>query len=373
MKVTSISLEGFKNYSRFTSDFSDNVNVIAGSNAQGKTNLIEAVYFLSAGRSSGEKRPGADKIRFGCRQNQRRYVSDGRNHRLEATLSRTERRRFTANGVRLKAASELSGKLRTVLFCPDDLNLIREGAAVRRRLLDGCLCQLRPRYAAILTEFNRVLEQKTRILKDHRQKPSLLDTLTILVTGWRSWGRNWSITEAAYAALLTEKAAAIHGDFSGGSEKLSVRYCTVQTVADPSRPPSELLEPLLEHLRSHRRAELESGTCLSGAIRMISILKSTANRPGCLPPRPGQNCGAVPKACRTRHPLCRPWRIPGAASGRCFVRVGRPPPELCPKPHPGGQVFITCCDDVHALGGLGGKLLRMPAADWRNECATKTP
>ena len=85
---------------------------------------------------------------------------------LEARIHRGERRQLFSNGVRLKTATELSQVLNTILFCPEDLSLIREGAAARRRFLDDGICQLRPKYAAALAEYRRLYEQKTRILRD---------------------------------------------------------------------------------------------------------------------------------------------------------------------------------------------------------------
>ena len=101
----------------------------------------------------------------------------GRDFTLEARLGRGVRRQLYSNGVRLKSAGELSGVLNTVLFCPEDLYLIREGAATRRRFLDGCICQLRPKYAEALAEYRRLYEHKVRILRDWEEHPSLLDTL----------------------------------------------------------------------------------------------------------------------------------------------------------------------------------------------------
>ena len=105
----------------------------------------------------------------------------GRDFTLEARLGRGVRRQLYSNGVRLKSAGELSGVLNTVLFCPEDLYLIREGAATRRRFLDGCICQLRPKYAEALAEYRRLYEHKVRILRDWEEHPSLLDTLDCLL------------------------------------------------------------------------------------------------------------------------------------------------------------------------------------------------
>jgi DNA replication and repair protein RecF len=366
MIVKSVSLEGFRNYASFAAEFSDNVNVVFGNNAQGKTNLIEAVYFLSAGRSFRAKND-RELICFEADSAHIRadITSDGRDHRLEAFLSRTKRRQFHSNGVRLKTAAELSGKLRTVLFCPDDLNLIREGAVVRRRLMDGCLCQLRPRYAAALTEFNRVLEHKTRILRDHHEKPSLLDTLDDFDDRLAQMSAELIHYRAAFAALLAEKASAIHKDFSGGTETLSIRYCTVKTIDDPRQKPAALLEPLLEHLRSHRRAELETGTCLSGAHKDDLDIEINGKSARTFASQGQARTAALSLKLAERdihftdsgeYPILLLDDVLSELDARrqSFVlhRISE------------GQVFITCCEEVGHLSGPeaarpGGKILRI--------------
>lgn len=94
------------------------------------------------------------------------------------------RRQLYSNGVRLKSAGELSGVLNTVLFCPEDLYLIREGAATRRRFLDGCICQLRPKYAEALAEYRRLYEHKVRILRDWEEHPPCWTPWTSSTCAW---------------------------------------------------------------------------------------------------------------------------------------------------------------------------------------------
>ena len=156
MTVDQISLDFFRNYVHGEADFHPGVNVIAGENAQGKTNLLEAIAYLSSA-SSHRARFDRELIRHGVDHAfvKAGITSRGRRLALEADLHRGQRRQLRCNGVRLKTAGELSGLLRTVLFCPEDLYLIREGAEARRRFLDGCICQLRPRYAQVLAEYKR--------------------------------------------------------------------------------------------------------------------------------------------------------------------------------------------------------------------------
>jgi DNA replication and repair protein RecF len=361
MTIREIRLSGFRNYSEFTSEFVDRVNVIIGDNAQGKTNLLEAIYFISTGRSFRAK-SDRELIQFG-RDSARILAeadSHGRSHTLEARLYRQKRRQLLSNGVALKTAGELSGKLRAVLFCPDDLDMIREGAAVRRKLLDNSLCQLRPRYAAILSEFSRVLEHKTRILRDHREKPSLLDALDEFDLCLMQTSAELIHYRAAYTALLSDKASKIHREFSGDREDLSVTYKTVKTIPDPSAKPSEILPFLLEHLREHRRAELETGSCLSGAHKddLEFGIGGFAARSFASQGQARTAALSVKLAERELHyedsgeyPLLLLddvlSELDAARQNFVLNKIGA------------GQVFITCCEDARIASRTGGKLLRI--------------
>jgi len=266
MTVNELYLDGFRNYSNQKVQFCDGVNVIKGRNAQGKTNLIEAIFYLTGGRSF---RPASDKelitfdnetacIRAGI-------VSSEREQTLEARIFRGRRREFAANDVKLKKASELAGRLTAVLFSPDDLTLIKDGASVRRKMMDNCLSQLRPGYLAALTEFNKLYENKTRILRDHQEKPSLLELLDDFDMRLAEQSAKLIYYRAAFSEGLSKRAADIHKEFSDGTEVLSINYKTVGRMNAHGKKPSELLPQLLEHQHLHRNAELGSRLCLSGA------------------------------------------------------------------------------------------------------------
>ena len=265
MTVDQISLDFFRNYVHGEAEFHPGVNVIAGENAQGKTNLLEAVAYLSSA-SSHRARFDRELIQHGVDHAflKAGITSRGRQLTLEADLHRGQRRQLRCNGVRLKTAGELSGLLRTVLFCPEDLYLIREGAEARRRFLDECICQLRPRYAQALAEYKRLYQHKTRILKDAEEHPALLDTLDDFSLRMAQCGAILIHYRAHFIRRLEDAAPEIHQDCSGGREKLGLRYETVSTVTDPEAAPKTLLPQLLAHQEAHRRAEIESRSCLSG-------------------------------------------------------------------------------------------------------------
>ena len=240
MIVKALELERFRNYVRFQTEFHPRVNLIYGENAQGKTNLLEAIAYLSSARSH-RARYDREMIRLDGEDALIRGAveSRGREFLLEARLARGRRRQLSSNGVRLKTAGELSGILNTVLFCPEDLLLIREGAAARRRFLDCAICQLRPRYVQALAEYNRLYEHKTRILRDWPDNPSLLETLEDFNVRMAQMGALVIRYRAYFVRRLQEAAPAVHRDFSGGREELSLTYQTVSSVSQavPVRPP----------------------------------------------------------------------------------------------------------------------------------------
>ena len=265
MKLHRIALDGFRNYTDFTADFSPGVNVIWGENAQGKTNLLEAIGFLSGARSH---RARGDKELLSFHRDQgtitAEVTSRGRDFLLEVQLFRGARRRLFVNHVKCKTAAELGGIVQTVLFCPEDLALIKAGAAERRSFLDHAICQLRPRYAEALAQYNKLLDHKTRILRDWEKHPSLLDVLEDFNEAMARAGALVIHYRAHFVRKLAEKAAQIQTEFSGGRETLALHYATVSTVRDPLGPTVELYEDLRRHQDSHAKAERDARSCLSG-------------------------------------------------------------------------------------------------------------
>lgn len=265
MKLRRIALDGFRNYTDFTADFSPSVNVIWGENAQGKTNLLEAIGFLSGARSH---RARGDKELISFHRDRgtitAEVTSRGRDFLLEVQLFRGARRRLFVNHVKCKTAAELGGIVQTVLFCPEDLALIKAGAAERRSFLDHAICQLRPRYAEALAQYSKLLDHKTRILRDWEKHPSLLDVLEDFNEAMARAGALVIHYRAHFVRKLAEKAAQIQTEFSGGRETLALHYATVSTVRDPLGPTVELYEDLRRHQDSHAKAERDARSCLSG-------------------------------------------------------------------------------------------------------------
>jgi DNA replication and repair protein RecF len=266
MELNRLELRNFRNYREAELDFAPGVNLIVGNNAQGKTNLLEAISYLGSGRSFRAQKTG-EMIRFGAdfADLEGSVFSQQRQQKIRYVLfSGSRPRQIWRNGAKKKTAGELSGVLPSVLFCPEDLMVLKAGAAARRRLGDSALCDLRPNYDAALSQYNRILEQKNRILKDRFDNPALLEILPEYNTRLCQVGALLISYRARFYDSLGKEAAAFHHSFSGGAEDFALQYRTVSTVTDPFAPVSRLTEQLQEHLERHYRAELESSQCLTG-------------------------------------------------------------------------------------------------------------
>ena len=266
MNVIDLKLYDFRNYRELEIGFDPGVNLIVGNNAQGKTNLLEAVTYLGSGRSFRAQK-NSEMVRFSAdfADIQGRVFSQDREQTLRWVLfSGSRPRQIYRNSAKKKTAADISGVLQTVLFCPEDLMVLKTGASARRRLGDNALCQLRPNYEAALTEYNRILEQKNRILKDRHENPALLDILPEYNTRLCQVGALLISYRARFYEGLSKAAKSYHDSFSGGNEEFSLQYKTVSTVSDPFASVDTLTGNLLDHLQSHYRAELESSQCLTG-------------------------------------------------------------------------------------------------------------
>ena len=266
MRLNDIRLRDFRNYVNLELDFEPGVNLIVGDNAQGKTNLLEAISYLGSGKSFRAQKTG-EMVRFGAdfADIEGNVFSQERDQTLRWVLfSGSRPRQIWRNGAKKKTTADISGVMSTVLFCPEDLMVLKTGAAARRRLGDHALCQLRPNYDAALTEYNRILEQKNRILKDHFENPAVLDILPEYNTRLCQVGALLISYRARFYDSLGKAASQYHGQFSGGIEDFQLDYKTVSNIDDPFAPIATLTQKLLEHLDSHYRAELETAQCLTG-------------------------------------------------------------------------------------------------------------
>ena len=358
MRIDTLALRGFRNYTDAEVRFDGAVNVISGRNAQGKTNLLEAACLLSGGRSF---RTRFDRELIGFSEEfasvRANVYAGGRDQNVEILLRRGGKKTVTVNRVRASAA-ELGAVINTVLFCPDDLNLLRDGPAARRRLMDQAICQLRPGYTRLLSDYNRLYENKMRILRDYREDPSMLDTLDEFSDGLARASARIIRYRASFARRLAEAAAPIHLDFSGADEALGVEYRTVSTVTDPTAAEQTIYAQICEHQRLHRAAELASGNCLTGAHK--DDLEITVN---------GRSARSYASQGQTRTAalslklaerelfLAETGEYPILLLDDVLSELDAMRQDFVLNRIGGGQTLITCCEDAQIAEKTGGKVI----------------
>ena len=361
MRIDSLSLEQFRNYTAASLSFDPRCNVIFGANAQGKTNLLEALVYLSCGKSP-RARSDREMIRFDA-QDARLIacvLARDRTFRVGALLSREKRRRLSINQVPAKTAAALSEVYNTVFFCPEDLYLIREGAAERRRFMDIALCQLRPRYAAALAAYNKAYEHKTRILRDAEERPDLLATLPDFSEQMVRWGGLIVHYRHQFAVRLSEYAALHHRECSGGKEELTISYQTVSSVSDPGADLGVVTAQLRAHMEAHQTAELASRLCLSGPHK-DDLLVDINGRSAKMYASQGQTRTAALAMKLAEREIYKNvvGEYPVLLLDDVLSELDPRRQEFVLNRIAGGQVFITCCEDDRLPQMLGGKVFHI--------------
>ena len=361
MLIHKLLLENFRNYSLQNFSFDPSCNVIYGENAQGKTNLLEAIICLSTGKSH-RTRSDRELIRFGERGFQIEGALLTRNRDFFSSIKAEtgKKKQITVNKVPVKNASELSRTLNTVFFCPEDLQLIREGAAARRRFMDVSLCQLRPNYGIALNEYAKLHEHKTRILRDRDEKPDLLDTLPDFNRRMAEAGAVLIHYRARFAKLLSAYAENTHWDCSGGRESLEIQYATVKTILDPFSDHKTLVLQLLEHQKSHYQAELSSRQCLSGPHKddLYVTLNGLSARSFASQGQTRTAALSMKLAAREIHREIL-GEYPVLLLDDVLSELDPKRQEFVLNRINGGQVFITCCEDDRLSALLSGKVFHI--------------
>ena len=331
MRLDRLQLRDFRNYETLSLDFAPGVNLIVGDNAQGKTNLLEAISYFGSGRSFRAQKTG-EMIRFGAdfADIEANVFSQERQQSLRFVLfSGSRPRQIWRNGAKKKTAADIAGVLPSVLFCPEDLMVLKAGAAARRRLGDTALCDLRPNYEAALSQYN----------------PALLEILPEYNTRLCQVGALLISYRARFFDSLGKEAARFHHSFSGGSEDFLLNYRTVSTVSDPFAPVATLTEQLQDHLQAHYRAELESSQCLTGPhkddfdVTLSGIsLKSYGSQ--------GQTRTAAISLKLAQRELCKreTGEEPLLLLDDVLSELDPGRQDFVLNQIESGQVFITCCE-----------------------------
>ena len=225
MFIESIELKNYRNYGELHMDFDPGTNVLYGDNAQGKTNILEAVYVCATTKSHrGSK--DREIIEFGEDEShiKMQLRKDDVPYRIDMHLKKNKTKGVAVNGIPIRRASELFGIVNVVFFSPEDLNLIKNGPADRRRFIDLELCQLNRLYVHSLVQYNRVVIQRNKLLKELFFHPEYEEMLDIWDMQLVKYGKKLIESRERFVKELGVIVAEIHRNLTGGREELMVRY-----------------------------------------------------------------------------------------------------------------------------------------------------
>ena len=225
MYIESIELNNYRNYRKLKVEFGKNTNILYGNNAQGKTNILESIY-MAATTKSHRGTKDRDIIRIGEDESHIRLFLRKRDvsHKIDMHLRKSKNKGVAIDGIAIRRATELYGLLNVIFFSPEDLSIIKNGPAERRRFMDLELCQISRLYYQNLASYNKILNQRNNLLKQIYYNKSLIDTLDV-----------WNIQLVDYVSkiikerknfidMMNDIICDIHSRLTGGREKLEIVY-----------------------------------------------------------------------------------------------------------------------------------------------------
>lgn len=225
MIIKSLELADFRNYESLEISFDEGTNILYGDNAQGKTNILEAIY-VSATTKSHKGSKDKEIINFNKEESHIRtyLLKENDEIRVDMHLRKNKSKGIAIDGQKIKKAADLMGLLNVVFFSPEDLSIIKNGPAERRRFADMELCQLDHFYLYNLNHYNKIVNQRNKLLKDMYFNPELKETLNIWDSQLVSFGSKIIERRQQFAGQLCEIIYDIHKKLSGGKEELIIKY-----------------------------------------------------------------------------------------------------------------------------------------------------
>ena len=366
MNITSLRFEGFRNLCDGVIMPCQGVNVFYGTNAQGKTNLVEAIWLLSGNRSfRGAKDSeliGFDKefAKIGAG-----FFAEGREQTVQLIYSKGKKEAYI-NGIKQSGSSALLGKLCAVVFSPEHLTLVKGSPAERRSFIDGAVCQIKPRYRNTLSDYNRTLQQRNALLKDIPRHPSLEETLDAWDNRLSTLGSSIIRIRMKYVEKLCECAKMYHDGISHGKEKLDIIYSS--SVPEENRSSlDEVRDYMLKQLFESRRDDIAMGCTSLGPHRDdidIRINGGSVRTFG----SQGQQ-----RSCVLSMKIAEEELIKLAVSEEPLVLLDDVLSELDGERQEfllnkigDRQVFITCCEAASVERLSGGKLFEIKSGEVLN-------
>lgn len=247
MEITSVNVQNFRNYKNETINFDKNINILVGQNAQGKTNLIEAIYFCCIGKSPRTNKE-SDLINYdneNSKINLNFLTKEGRK-KIEIILNKKGKKIVKLNQINILKISQLVGYLKCIFFSPDDLKLIKETPQDRRKFLNTDISQLSKSYFYNLLKYNKILEQRNNLLKDKNNIQTIKQTISIWNEQLSEIGSSIILERLKYTEELKKYINDIHSYLTNNKEKLEIFYSNYQ-ILDKNSIKNQILQQLEEN------------------------------------------------------------------------------------------------------------------------------
>lgn len=351
--VQELNYDGFRNLKTGTIRPAQGVNIVYGSNAQGKTNLLEAIWFFTGGRSfRGAK--DSETVAIGREKGTLKMRFTAFEREQEAEISIEKRRSVKVNGIPQSSAAALAGHFCAVVFSPAHLSMIKDGPEGRRRFLDAAYCQLRPGYIRILSEYQRTLAQRNALIKRMRQNGGSADELTVWNERLAKSGAQVIAARTAYIRKLAVAAGDIYKGFSGGKEPLKIHYHSL--IGDETTAVQEIGTRLYTLLENNTAADLAAGFTTVGPHRddlAIDISGLSAR----IYASQGQQRSAVLSLKLAEASVLREvtGEQPVALLDDVMSELDLSRQDYILNHISGWQVFLTCCDPSAVIRLTNGK------------------
>ena len=223
MYIEKIKLNNFRNYEQLELDLNKDINIIYGNNAQGKTNILEAIFLSSFGKSfrtSKEK----EMIRFNEQSCLVEIFYQKKDRDGKVKIEIGNKKQISLNGIKLKKLSELLGNINIVIFTPDDINILKDGPASRRRFLDMMIGQLRPNYVYNLNMYLKTIEQRNNYLRQIREENKPEEMLEIWDENLAEYGEKIYIYRNEFINKILNKINNIHKNITDAKEEIRIEY-----------------------------------------------------------------------------------------------------------------------------------------------------
>ncbi len=251
MYLKNLKIQNFRNYSNQEIEFENGINIFYGDNAQGKTNILEAIFVAGFGKSfRTNKEKELIKINEAFTNIEISYKKKDRDGKIKISIS--DKKYISINDVKLKKLSELLGNINLVIFTPDDINILKSGPAARRRFLDMMIGQLRPGYVYNLNLYNKTLEQRNNYLKQHINNIEMLDVWDEKLSEYSEKIYKY---RKEFIDKIISKIGKIHSEIA--NEEISIEYVT----------DCENREEYIEHLKRNRKIDMIKGYTSCGIHR----------------------------------------------------------------------------------------------------------